>query len=54
MTDKTPEEVQQDELAALRNQVATLEKVAQQQHKLAEAYRAQINAIILILKSPVT
>jgi hypothetical protein len=47
--DKAP-----DELLTLRTRVASLEKIATEQHRLAEAYRAQINAIILILKSPVS
>ena len=41
------------EISELKVKVAQLEQLATQRHNLAEAYRAQLNAIVLILKSPV-
>lgn len=51
--DDKERELFEKEIAELKVKIAQLESVATGQAKLAEAYRAQINAIILILKSPI-
>lgn len=44
----------ENEAKDLKNQLSQLQAFAQKQAALAEGYRAQINAIILILKSPIS